>query len=124
MSGVFSEFEEKEKMMENLEKSQESINTESYRLIYSKHNTILNCSDDEYYSQINFENNGPINDESIKDSTNSFMNKKRERDNPTANSNNSNGVQNITEQKKLKENKEENQKLNKLLNFINLNSGK
>jgi hypothetical protein len=101
MSGVFSEYEEKEKMMENLVKSlQESINTESYRLINSKHNTILNCSDNEYYNKINFENNGLIYDESIKDSKSSFMNKKRKRNNPSVKSNNS---QNISEQKKLKE---------------------
>ena len=128
MSGIFSDFEEKEKMIENHVKSpQESINAESYRLIYSKHKTILNCSDNEYYNKFNFENNDPIYDESIRDSTSSFMNKKRKRNNPPVNSNNSNNVQNITEQKNLKEIEEnilkeieeENKKLNNLLIELN-----
>ena len=122
---MFSDFEEKIIMMENLIKNtQESLNTESLRSIYSKHETILNYSgdeyDDEYYNQINFENNYLIY-ETIRDSISSF-------NNPSFISNSSNGVQNIIEQKKLtviekkilKEIEEENQKIDKLLIELNI----
>ena len=118
---MFSSVKEKEIMMENLIiNPQESLNIESIRSFYSKHGTILNCSDNEYCNQINLENNSLIY-ENIRDSISSF-------NNPTVNPNNPNCVQKITEQRKLKdidekilkEIEEENQKINKLLNFIKI----